>query len=121
MTEAELQQEELVLEEIHDLSKYLDGIPEAIRATGLFAAYQARLVALQEEVIQKTLASLKIDKTAFSVVSLYDDNSDEKAYWLSRTPAERLRHVEILRRINYGTQAVSRMQRVFEIVEFPES
>ncbi len=30
-----------------------------------------------------------MDKTAFSVGSL-DDESDEKTYWLSKTPAERV-------------------------------
>ena len=59
---------------------------------------------------------LKIDRKAFSVGSLTDP-SDEKAYWLSRTPAERLRQVEILRRINYGHRAAARLQRVLEITE----
>ena len=61
-------------------------------------------------------ASLKVDRTAFSVASLTDP-SDEKAYWLSRTPQERLRQVEILRRINYGHRATARLQRVLEITE----
>jgi hypothetical protein len=45
--------------------------------------------------------SLKLDKTAFSITTLSDE-SDEKVYWLSRTPHERLQHIEILRQINYG-------------------
>ena len=32
----------------------------------------------------------KLDKTAFSVVSLTDE-SDEKRYWLTESPYERLR------------------------------
>jgi len=60
--------------------------------------------------------NLKIDRKAFSVISL-TDVSDEKAYWLARTPYERLRQVEILRRINYGTRATARLQRVLEITE----
>ena len=60
-------------------------------------------------------ADLKVDRTAFSVVSL-TDASDEKAYWLARTPHERLKQVEILRRINYGHRATARLQRVLEIV-----
>jgi hypothetical protein len=60
--------------------------------------------------------NLKIDRKAFSVISL-TDVSDEKAYWLSRTPYERLKQVEILRRINNGTGATARLQRVLEITE----
>jgi hypothetical protein len=38
----------------------------------------------------------------------------DKAYWLSRSPHERLRCVEILRRMNYGARATARLQRVLE-------
>ena len=34
-------------------------------------------------------STLKIDKTALSLVPNFD-TVDEKAYWLSRTPSERL-------------------------------
>lgn len=60
--------------------------------------------------------SPKIDRTAFLVSSLFDD-SDEKTYWLSRTPHERWQHIELLGRINYGQQATARLQRFFEIAE----
>ena len=62
------------------------------------------------------LASLKVDRKVFSVASLTDP-TDEKDYWLLRTPQERLRQVEILRRINYGNRATARLQRVLEITE----
>ena len=62
------------------------------------------------------VSKLKLNRSAFSVASLADE-SDEKAYWLARTPYERLRQVEILRRINYGHRATTRLQRVLEIVE----
>lgn len=58
----------------------------------------------------------QVDRTAFSVATSFD-NSDEKAYWLSRTPQERLQHMELLRRINYGHRATERLQRVLEIAE----
>ena len=54
-----------------------------------------------------------VDRTAFSVVDL-DDDSQERAYWRSRTPAERLAHLELLRRINYGDAATGRQARVIE-------
>lgn len=61
----------------------------------------------------------KMDKTAFSVASL-DDESDEKAWWFSRTPAERLQALEHLRQRVYGYDPTStRLQRVFEVAELP--
>ncbi len=62
------------------------------------------------------VSRLKLNRSAFSVASLADE-SDEKAYWLARTPYERLRQVEILRRINYGHRATTRLQRVLEITD----
>jgi hypothetical protein len=63
-----------------------------------------------------TIFPLKVDRTVFTVTSL-EDESDDKAYWLSCTPQERLRQVEILRRINYGHRATARLQRVLEFAE----
>ncbi len=56
----------------------------------------------------------RLNKTVFSLAPLFDE-ADEKAYWLSRTPGERLRHIEMLRRINYGHRAATRLQRLLEI------
>ena len=56
---------------------------------------------------------LKIDKRFFSVVSL-NDQSNDKDYWAHKNPIERLQHIEVLRRINYGNGAASRLQRVLE-------
>jgi hypothetical protein len=62
------------------------------------------------------LDELNIDRRAFSISSDFDDE-EQRMYWLSRTPYERLRHVEMLRRINYGDQATARLQRVLELAE----
>jgi hypothetical protein len=62
------------------------------------------------------LESLKVNRTVFTVASLTDD-SDDRIYWLSRTPHERLQQIEILRRINYGYNATARLQRVFELAQ----
>jgi len=56
----------------------------------------------------------KLDKTAFALAPLFDE-SEDKAYWLSRTPHQRLQHIEVLRRINYGHQSTARLQRVLEL------
>lgn len=44
-------QQELIAEEIRELSSYLDGIPEALRTSGAFDAYQARLNLLRQELL----------------------------------------------------------------------
>jgi hypothetical protein len=62
---------------------------------------------------------LKMDRKAFSVGSL-NEPSDEKAYWLARSPAERLQQMEILRRIDDGHRAIVRLQRVLKITERKE-
>ena len=56
----------------------------------------------------------KLDKTTISFGKLSDD-SDEKTYWLSRSPQERLQHIQTLRQMNYGTHATARLQRVLEV------
>jgi len=62
------------------------------------------------------ITETRLDKTKFTVMSEFD-NSDEKEYWLSRTPEERLLHVEKLRRICYGEEATKSMDKsVIEIV-----
>jgi hypothetical protein len=59
---------------------------------------------------------LKLDKTKIITVKL-DDDSEEKDYWISRTPQERFEYIELLRQINYGDNATARLQRVFEVVK----
>jgi hypothetical protein len=61
---------------------------------------------------------IRLDKTAFSVTSSFDD-SETKSFWLSKTPHERLEYVEILRRMNYGNKATARLQRILEVTERP--
>jgi len=59
----------------------------------------------------------RMDKTAFSVVSLFDE-SDEKDYWRTKTPHERLQALELMRQVIYGYKpATTRFQRLFEIAE----
>jgi hypothetical protein len=59
---------------------------------------------------------ITLDKTKISISDSFD-NSEEKEYWLSRTPQERIQHIERLRRINYGDKATERLQRVLEVIE----
>jgi len=63
--------------------------------------------------------SVRLDRTAFSAASLLEP-SDEKAYWLSKSPYERLQAVELMRQIVYGYDpSTSRLQRVSEIAQRP--
>jgi hypothetical protein len=46
-------------------------------------------------------ADRRMDKTAFSVVSLAEAD-DDVAYWRTRTPQERLEALEVIRQTLYG-------------------
>jgi hypothetical protein len=60
----------------------------------------------------------RVNRMAFSVTDFVQANSDDSAYWKSRTPAERMEALAIIRRVLYGEAAVTgRLQRVLEIVE----
>ena len=57
----------------------------------------------------------KVDRNRFQVTTVGEE--ENRFYWLSRSVEERLEHMELLRRINYGDQAAGRLQRVLEVVE----
>ncbi len=58
-----------------------------------------------------------LNKKIVNVTSL-DDIEEEKRYWFSKSPLERIEAIEINRRIVYGQdRATSRLQRFFEISE----
>jgi hypothetical protein len=63
------------------------------------------------------LDSVRMDKTSFSINSL-DENSDEKQYWLSKKPVDRVYAVELMRQILYGYNPLTeRLQIFFETAE----
>ena len=63
------------------------------------------------------LETLRIDKKTLSVAPLLQP-SDEKPYWLSKTPYERLQAAELMRQIVYGYDpSTTRLQRVLEIAQ----
>jgi len=63
------------------------------------------------------LGSAKVDRRAFEVTSLFEQ-TDEKRFWLTRTPAERLQAVELMRQVLYGYDpSTVRLQRVLEIAQ----
>jgi hypothetical protein len=65
------------------------------------------------------VTQLKLNKKTFSIGSL-DEEPDERQYWHSRAPQERLNAMEIMRQMNYGYDPVTtRLQRFIEIVKKP--
>jgi hypothetical protein len=62
----------------------------------------------------------KMDKTHFSIIDM-DHDEDERSYWWSKTPTERLDALELMRQMVYGYgQNLPRIQRVLEVAQFPE-
>jgi len=58
-----------------------------------------------------------LNKKILNITSL-DDIEEEKKYWLSKSPLERIEAIEINRRMIYGQDRVtSRLQRFFETAE----
>ncbi len=69
----------------------------------------------------KSIDSFKIDKSVLSIVSL-SEASDEREYWHSKTPHERLESIELMRQINYGYDpTTTRLQRVLEVAQLTSS
>jgi hypothetical protein len=59
----------------------------------------------------------RLDKKIVRVTSL-NDIDEEKRYWMSKSPIDRIEAIEINRRMIYGQdRATSRLQRFFEIAE----
>ena len=62
----------------------------------------------------------KLDRSVFKVLNSFEEaDQEDREYWQSRTPQERLQYMELLRRINHGPAATARLQRVLEIAERP--
>ena len=66
-------------------------------------------------------ATMRMDRRLTGVRSL-DEECDDRAFWHSQTPEQRLLAAELMRQIVYGyNPATDRLQRVFRIVELGES
>lgn len=63
----------------------------------------------------------RLDRSKLVQASLHEAEAQDVAYWMSKTPAERIEGVEYLRRWLYGDDQVdARLQRVLETAERPE-
>jgi hypothetical protein len=87
---------------------------------GLDPCRQRKVKAWYNGLMNDATSTDSVDRSAFSVVTL-GDSRDELQYWLTRTPQERLHHIERLRQINYGHRASERLQRVLAVVELASS
>jgi hypothetical protein len=66
------------------------------------------------------LDSIRLDKTAISVISLHDADADDKAHWQAQSPHARLEALELMRQVMYGYDPITdRIERVFEVIERP--
>ncbi len=61
----------------------------------------------------------RVDRSVIRVCTLDEADKEDKEYWWSRTPEERLAALEQARQLNYGYDPASkRLRRFFEVVEF---
>jgi hypothetical protein len=68
----------------------------------------------------RPLDSIRMDKTASSVVPLSEADAADRAYWLAQSPQARLEALELMRQVAYGYDpATARLERVLEVVERP--
>lgn len=66
------------------------------------------------------LTEARMDKTAFSTVSLHDE-PDEPAFWRSQSHQARMQALEFMRQVMYGYDpSTARMVKVFETVPMHE-
>ena len=65
--------------------------------------------------MSRLIDSWRMDRTAWSVETLAQQGKD-RAYWLTRDPAERLAAIELARQIHYRYDpSTTRLQRVYSI------
>jgi hypothetical protein len=64
--------------------------------------------------------NFKFNLSTLSIANLNDEDKEDRAYWLQKSPKERLIALEYLRQVMYGYDPnTSRLQRVFEIAKLP--
>jgi|EndMetStandDraft_5_1072996.scaffolds.fasta_scaffold781623_2 hypothetical protein len=59
----------------------------------------------------------KVDRTVWKETTLAEQGKD-RAYWMSRDPAERFAAIEMLRQVYHGYDAsTARLQRLYTVIE----
>jgi len=70
--------------------------------------------------MSRLIDSWRMDRTAWSVETLAQQGKD-RAYWLTRDPAERLAAIELARQIHYRYDpSTTRLQRVYSVHQLGE-
>lgn len=67
-----------------------------------------------------SLKEIQINKNEIRVFTSFEESDDaDRTYWHSKTPAERLEALELMRQSSYGYEHTTtrRLQRVLEIVK----
>lgn len=65
------------------------------------------------------LKTVRVDRQVIRIMTFDEAEKEDREYWWSRTPEERLAALEQARQINYGRAVASkRLRRFFEVVEF---
>jgi hypothetical protein len=65
--------------------------------------------------------SARMDRTAFSVMTVAEAAENDRTFWWSKTPEERLAALELMRQIHYAYDpSTERLQRVLAVVELGE-
>ena len=63
------------------------------------------------------VAEAKMDRSVFEV-DVLENQGNERNYWWSKTPAERMQALELMRQIIYGYDpATTRLQRILEVAQ----
>lgn len=63
------------------------------------------------------VAEAKMDRSVFEV-DVLENQGNERSYWWSKTPAERMQALELMRQIIYGYDpATTRLQRILEVAQ----
>ncbi len=66
-------------------------------------------------------STFKFDKTLVTFGSYAELKAEERAFWLSKSPLERLAALELLRQTFYGYDpATARVQRILSVVELDD-
>jgi hypothetical protein len=74
-------------------------------------------VAPASKKLRTPLEALRMDKTAFSVISLKDSGND-KEFWRTQSTAARLQALEFMRQVMYGYDPITaKMDGVWEVIE----
>jgi hypothetical protein len=74
--------------------------------------------AIPAKKLRTPLEALRMDKTAFSVISLKDADGDDKEFWRTQSTTARLQALEFMRQVMYRYDPITdRVERVLEVIK----